>query len=512
MLINYCEILTKVIDYCLGLNKKDTRKTKPYFVRLANRDIINYEPCLNSKNIDSLYCDKHQYMIKFTPEKIKSIIDNKGKYCDRCYLWHFDDRIRCVNCYNKNYKNHVKKVILNKCKGIGQNGSQCTNGKINNTMFCDNHIHLIGLSDIQLNQLRKCSDCRSYRWWKDTQRKICDKCRLRSIINRKKYRMQVKHCVGIIKGNGVHKACVFEANGNGYCGKHQRQLWKYEMEKDNIVKVCYNYVRGCNTLLYINYHQLYCKPCRSQNSIYDTRRYNKYERKYYIYQLNARASQRDFKLSLEECIKLFDDKCHYCGIEPHFCEIIKRARLNGIDRVDNDKEYIISNCVTACALCNMTKRLLDKNVFIDMCEHILTNLGILQGQRHDEIFGDHFATSYSKKLRQITTREIEFQITEDQFNFISNFPCYLCGKLNSVSHKNGIDRLDNNKGYLIDNCLACCAECNWLKHVNNVNDLINMMIKITKIHRPILDSNGNNIREYKQIPLIEVPDYIFMMG
>lgn len=57
-------------------------------------------------------------------------------------------------------------------------------------------------------------------------------------------------------------------------------------------------------------------------------------------------------------------KCHYCEIEEaEFCGIwgdtfyggIKRGRKLEIDRIDNDGEYSLDNCVLACALCNMAK-------------------------------------------------------------------------------------------------------------------------------------------------------------
>ena len=28
---------------------------------------------------------------------------------------------------------------------------------------------------------------------------------------------------------------------------------------------------------------------------------------------------------------------------------------------------------------------------------------------------------------------------------------------------NGIDRVDNIKGYDLDNCVTCCSLCNWMK-------------------------------------------------
>jgi hypothetical protein len=41
--------------------------------------------------------------------------------------------------------------------------------------------------------------------------------------------------------------------------------------------------------------------------------------------------------------------------------------------------------------------------------------------------------------------------------------CYLCGKEENETHKNGIDRFDNTKGYTEENIRSCCVSCNYMK-------------------------------------------------
>lgn len=43
---------------------------------------------------------------------------------------------------------------------------------------------------------------------------------------------------------------------------------------------------------------------------------------------------------------------------------------------------------------------------------------------------------------------------------------------------NGIDRLDSLKGYIEDNCVACCGKCNKMKMDTNVTDFLNHVAKI----------------------------------
>lgn len=75
----------------------------------------------------------------------------------------------------------------------------------------------------------------------------------------------------------------------------------------------------------------------------------------------------------------------------------------------------------------------------------------------------------------------EFNLT---FEFVQNSlkePCSYCGFPST-----GLDRIDNNKGHLIENCIPCCAECNVARMDNfTVSEmkLIGQAIKIVKLNR-----------------------------
>lgn len=43
---------------------------------------------------------------------------------------------------------------------------------------------------------------------------------------------------------------------------------------------------------------------------------------------------------------------------------------------------------------------------------------------------------------------------------------------------NGIDRVNNDIGYLIENCVSCCKVCNFMKRSMSKNDFINHVNKI----------------------------------
>ena len=98
--------------------------------------------------------------------------------------------------------------------------------------------------------------------------------------------------------------------------------------------------------------------------------------------------------------------------------------------------------------------------------------------------------------------DIELGITSKDYERIGKESCYYCGnspqKTNRFSNRkyvntedlylNGLDRLDINKGYTLNNCVSCCTSCNYAKHVLSEKDF---MLKIIKIYENM------NLKNYK---------------
>lgn len=82
------------------------------------------------------------------------------------------------------------------------------------------------------------------------------------------------------------------------------------------------------------------------------------------YKSQAKRNNRVFAISFEEFEKLTGNVCHYCGLPPSSlmqCGNYRRKKsswgdyyYNGLDRVDNNKDYAIVNCVSCCWRCNRT--------------------------------------------------------------------------------------------------------------------------------------------------------------
>lgn len=78
-------------------------------------------------------------------------------------------------------------------------------------------------------------------------------------------------------------------------------------------------------------------------------------------------------------------------------------------------------------------------------------------------------------------REIPFDLDIAIFEKLTSSSCFYCGELprqkrintkhkHDIYYYNGIDRIDNMKGYLVDNCVACCKTCNYAKREMSKED------------------------------------------
>lgn len=98
------------------------------------------------------------------------------------------------------------------------------------------------------------------------------------------------------------------------------------------------------------------------------------------YKSSAKRRNHIFELSKDQFIILIEGNCHYCGAKPSNIQNSKNIinyeeyKYNGIDRVDNTLGYTLDNCVSCCAKCNMAKRDMSKDEFIEWIELAYNNI------------------------------------------------------------------------------------------------------------------------------------------
>jgi len=422
-----------------------------------------------------------------------------------------------------------------KCNGKDRNNNPCRSNCISETRFCKLHQYMIEYTNDMLNKLELCKGCLK-RYYFDNDIKTCDNCKDRGEKNRKKYREKVILC----KKDG----CNFErSNENIYCGIHQLCMFIDET-KNNNKKLCVEYVRGCRTQLDVGYAYSKCnnclekerkidnekrkniklknneilenvivtakycttcckkvdiqefvgeksiitktcKSCREDNKIQDNRRdkiaRNKVVREstrsqYTEYKKNAFTRNLEFELSYDNYVSIVKTICYYCGV-------LQERGINGIDRINSEIGYLLNNCVSCCQICNYMKRILRFDKFINKIEHILTYQNKINGNCYPECFDNHNTISYRIYLNSAKSRNIEFLLTEDDFNIITRKNCYICGKENTEIHKNGIDRLNNDLGYTIENSKPCCGDCNIMKRIYSFDEIIEKFCFIYERHK-----------------------------
>ena len=198
-----------------------------------------------------------------------------------------------------------------------------------------------------------------------------------------------------------------------------------------------------------------------------SRRYRFNNPTYSWNKLRTSAHRRGIKLELtfDEHDRIVTSPCDYCGEDPKnvLTPYGKGVRF-GIDRVDNSRHYVSDNVVSACWFCNSAKRHHHVDDFIrGMCnvgakyikDDAWTPNYTFTVSKND-LNGDNY-TSYRCAA---ANRTISFDLSRFAFDQITTAPCDYCGRNDK---RMGCDRIDNNRGYSVDNCTACCSLCNMMK-------------------------------------------------
>jgi hypothetical protein len=91
-------------------------------------------------------------------------------------------------------------------------------------------------------------------------------------------------------------------------------------------------------------------------------------------------------------------------------------------------------------------------------------------KRHGEASFNSIFRAYKQMA---STRGLKFSLSKDEFKELILSNCYYCNKeplqvmrnpnFNGDTVYNGLDRIDNSKGYTKDNVRSCCGQCNIAK-------------------------------------------------
>jgi len=108
------------------------------------------------------------------------------------------------------------------------------------------------------------------------------------------------------------------------------------------------------------------------------------------------------------------------------------------------------------------------------CGCVKTKMTIERNIKNSKPYGEASRKNLlNKYLYSAKKRELDFNLSEEQFTWLVKQDCHYCkvepiglikaeGK-NGEYKYNGIDRIDSNIGYDFDNCVPCCKFCNMAK-------------------------------------------------
>lgn len=400
-------------DACRGRGEINRKEAK------ANIVLCAHEDCKSKKSKANKYCGYHQLdiFIDATEELGLKCCKNVTRKC-RSQLPK-DGKSSCELCLAKEReKDHAKRGTI----VITETEKQCSN--------CSKMCPLDHFNGLH-NDTKTCQSCRDYFKKMDEKRDKEHVNELARKNEKKPERVEVKK-----RWNEENHERVALANLN----YRARQI---ELDQE----------------AYLNHKAEIAKIWRHKNPEKMQERnhckINSIDEQYGVCKSTARSKGLDFELPFEFYKTIVTTPCYYCGI-------IQEKGFNGIDRTDSTKGYVPDNVLPSCQMCNFMKGSVPPNTFIHHVEQILTHQGIIQGRRFET--KDTRRVSYSEYKNRAEQKEREFTLTEEMFEQEIMKDCYLCGKSNSDSHSNGLDRFDNAQGYTDENVLSCCGNCNYLKN------------------------------------------------
>lgn len=93
----------------------------------------------------------------------------------------------------------------------------------------------------------------------------------------------------------------------------------------------------------------------------------------------------------------------------------------------------------------------------------------------DKKYSDSIIGRYKNYKNGAKNRGLIFELSQREFSKYQNNKCAYCGDIiNGI----GLDRVDNSKGYLVNNIVACCIKCNRMKLAMNIGEFLEQIEKI----------------------------------
>ncbi len=102
--------------------------------------------------------------------------------------------------------------------------------------------------------------------------------------------------------------------------------------------------------------------------------------------------------------------------------------------------------------------------------------------------GAHVNYAFARYIKGAQARNIDFFISKEEFRKLIESDCKYCGvapeakkthvNLTGEYNWTGVDRVDNSKGYTLENSVPCCHRCNFAKADRDVDEFLEWASRI----------------------------------
>lgn len=367
---------------------------------------------------------------------------------------------------------------MSKCISKDRNNNPCRNFGEDGGKFCKNHQYMSAYTPEMLCALQLCKGCNKMFYFEGVV-KQCEKCNERG----KESRIKAKETVVLCKSDG----CKYKRSvENVYCGLHQLCLFVDECAAEG-VKPCAKYLKGCRSKLGPEYAFKSCHECLQKERDRDNAKRSAVSCEVvdgmkqcsvcckskasvdYVSSDNKetktcsqcrdefkKQNEKRDKEHVRELARINSKKPERIATKRAWEEanpekvVLKCLNYRGRQHNENQEEYLKRN---AEVMTNWRENNPEK--VAEMNEHRVQNL-------------DYKFDEYRRKAERY--RQC-FELSFEQFEGIVKMPCYYCGVIQEKRF-NGIDRMDQTKGYVDENCVSCCKFCNFMKGaVDNITFL-----------------------------------------
>lgn len=127
---------------------------------------------------------------------------------------------------------------------------------------------------------------------------------------------------------------------------------------------------------------------------------------------------------------------------------------------DNGRHMVLVRC-SRCGSTSIIRadRIIDKYYTPKSCTHCYKDyFKELADKKYAAT--RHFRKRKNSILGNAKGRNIKMALTDDHIKSLLESDCYYCG----TSKADGIDRVDSDKDYTVDNVVPCCKVCNRMKN------------------------------------------------